>query len=65
MTDDDIFTALNILMGIFLLLAAPIIYLHVQEHKDDPLPPHSGFYPECPEWTAPISAPAEKLNVEY
>lgn len=64
MTDDDLNLILCCLFGFLLLLAAPVIYVHVAEHWNDPLPPHSGFYPECPEWTAPIREEAQ-LPSEY
>lgn len=60
MTDDDISLALTIIFGTLLLLFSPFLAYHVYEHWYDPEPIHSGFTPECPEWTEPVSLSPNK-----
>lgn len=63
---EDIFcTIFAIVFGTFCVLASPFVACHIIDHWHDPEPLHSGFTPECPEWTAPAQAPADKVNVEY
>lgn len=53
---DEFFSFLAFLLfGLFCLLTAPFVVCHVIDHWEDPEPVHSGFSPECPEWTEPIS----------
>lgn len=50
----DFIKALFLIIAIlFMILTAPFVVAHIIEHWDDAPYPHSGFTPECPEWTAP------------
>ena len=47
---DFLHALLMFFFGVFLLLAAPFIVVHVADTWDAPAYPHSGFSPECPIW---------------
>lgn len=65
---DEFITLLRILfyliLFIFLLICLPFVVIHVAEHWDDPIYPHSGFCPDCPTWEEPYE-PENTLPPTY